>query len=113
VRRPCPQAGVGGIELPFEVVEQRPFPLSQHDSSSFHLCVWLQQPWSEAVPPRLRDQTCRRLSSAQVRQLSSPFRFTSMTRAEEEDSDYQGDEGGAGDAEPKKEQCERNPAYGL
>ena len=32
------RVGVGGVELPFEVVEQPPFPQSQHDSHPFSVC---------------------------------------------------------------------------
>ena len=41
---------VGGVELAFEVVEQPPFPQSQHDS---HPCACVYcKPRMGAIPPR-------------------------------------------------------------
>jgi hypothetical protein len=55
----------------------------------------------------------RSLASGQLRQLA-PVRFLpGMAPAEEENAETQKDEGGAGDAQPKKEQGERNAPHGL
>ena len=55
----------------------------------------------------------RSLPSGQLRQLA-PVRFLPwVAPAEEENAETQKDEGGAGNAEPKKEQGERNAPHGL
>ena len=67
------------------------------------------------VSPRSRGQDLCvvSLASGQLRQLA-PVRFLLwVAPAEEENADTQKDEGGAGNAEPKKEQGERNAPHGL